>query len=74
MYIEREGGAGMKYIATLKIGEQEVLVLPRTRKSNTFASVKSALVALERAWRDQSTDALGIVKNMYGEFVTNIAL
>ena len=64
----------MNYIATLKIGEQEVLVLPRTRKSNTFASVKSALVALERAWRDQSTDALGIVKNMYGEFVTNIAL
>jgi len=64
----------VKFMALLKVNDKEVLVLPRTRKSNTFASVKSALAALERAWRNQPIDAVGVVKNMNGEIVTNILL
>ncbi len=64
----------MKYIATLRVDGKEFLVLPKTRKRNTFASVESAFKALERAWQNQPIDAVGVVKNMNGEIVTNVLL
>ncbi len=64
----------MKYLAIWQLPDKEILVLPRSKKRNTFDNIQVAEAALEKQARHYPDNTRGIIKDIDGNVIRTVAL